>query len=102
VLIGKGDGTFPGSTKSYLINFPSSIALGHFDADDELDVAATINGSLASTAVSVMLGNGDGSFQAAQSYPAGENSQSVAVTDFRRLGRRRPVRAAIFAHRERP
>jgi hypothetical protein len=35
-----------------------------------------------SDAVSVLLGNGDGTFQAPVSYPAGSNPQSVAVGDF--------------------
>jgi hypothetical protein len=32
--------------------------------------------------VNVWLGNGDGTFQAAQSYAAGANPRSVAVGDF--------------------
>jgi hypothetical protein len=40
-----------------------------------------------SNTVSVLLGNGDGSFQAARSFGAGSGPRSVAVGDFNGDGR---------------
>src|SRR6516165_1091383 len=60
--------------------FPLSVAVGDFNGDGALDLVAT-NDILDGT-VSVLLGNGDGSFQSAQSFPAGGFPYSVAVGDF--------------------
>src|SRR5205823_3792005 len=51
-----------------------------FNGDGSLDLVVT-NHARPGT-VSVLLGNGDGTFQARQSYRAGDNPLSVAVGDF--------------------
>ena len=58
---------------------PTSVAVGDFDGDGKLDVAVANNGS---DNVSVLLGNGDGTFQAPVNYPVGDFPWSVAVGDF--------------------
>ena len=57
---------------------PISVAVGDFNGDGVLDLAVA-NGS---NYVSVLLGNGDGSFQAAQSFGSGTGPASVTVGDF--------------------
>jgi hypothetical protein len=59
--------------------FPESVAVGDFNGDHKPDLAVSDNGS---SAASVLLGNGDGTFQANQSYGTGNNPDSVAVADF--------------------
>ena len=59
--------------------FPRSVAVGDFDGDGELDFAVANEGS---ADVSVLLGNGDGSFQPPRGYAAGPYPRSVAVGDF--------------------
>jgi hypothetical protein len=58
---------------------PTSVAVGDFDGDGRLDLAVANNGS---DDVSVLLGNGDGTFRPAVSYPVGDFPWSVAVGDF--------------------
>src|SRR3989475_12741971 len=59
------------------------------NSDGKLDLAVANNGSYPSYAntVSVLLGNGDGTFQPAQSFGAGSGAFSVAVGDFNGDGR---------------
>jgi len=59
-------------------NGPSSVAVADLDADTAPDLV-TANAN--SDTVSVLLGNGDGTFQAAVSLAAGDNPASVAAAD---------------------
>src|SRR5262249_38340245 len=60
-------------------SFPVSVAVGDFNGDGALDLAVA-NQDFGR--VSVLLGNGDGSFQAPRSLSAGSHPTSVAVGDF--------------------
>ena len=54
------------------------MAVADFDADGNLDLAMT---NSTSDSVSVVRGNGDGSFQTAQSFAAGDGPTSAAASD---------------------
>src|SRR5207302_1472343 len=87
VLLGKGDGTFQPAHDYYAgYYFPTSVAVGDFNGDGKLDLAVTINLPFGLGTVSIMRGNGDGTFQAPQSYAIGSYATSVAVADFNRDG----------------
>src|SRR5215467_2264079 len=58
---------------------PFSVAVGDVNGDDRLDLAVANFGS---DNVSVLLGNGNGSFQTARNFPAGKEPAAVAVGDF--------------------
>src|SRR5580658_1154106 len=63
---------------------PDSVAVGDFNGDGKLDLAVANEGS---NNISILLGMGDGTFQAAVDYGAGTAPDSVAVGDFRRDGK---------------
>jgi hypothetical protein len=59
-----------------------SIALADFNGDGRVDLAVADNVIGVGPRVSVMLGNGDGSFQSPQHFIAGANPRSVMAADF--------------------
>src|SRR6516165_6433129 len=86
VLLGNGDGTFQTAVNYDVGGAPTSIAVGDFNHDGKLDLAVAVPVPGPSTYVSVLLGNGDGTFQTAVNYSAGYNPSSVAVGDFNNDG----------------
>jgi hypothetical protein len=97
-LLGKGDGTFqsPVLSSAAIENqrFPSSIAVGDFNADGRIDLAVTFFNSGVGGGpgdVEVFLGNGDGTLQSPIVYPLSNLGSShpngLAVGDFNRDGK---------------
>ncbi|HVI09741.1 MAG TPA: FG-GAP-like repeat-containing protein [Candidatus Binatia bacterium] len=64
---------------------PSSIAVGDFNHDGKLDLAVA-NGCCPDGGVSILLGNGDGTFRPPVSYEAGVGPISIVAADFNRDG----------------
>ena len=63
--------------------FPSSVAVGDFNGDGILDLAVANYEYSETGSVTVLLGNGDGTFSPTASNPsAGEGAISIAVGDF--------------------
>jgi hypothetical protein len=82
ILLGKGDGKFGKPAGLSIGTFPSSVAVGDFNGDGHLDLAVTDWASNETSVVSVLLGNGDGSFGPAANFPNGYNSTALVAADF--------------------
>jgi hypothetical protein len=96
ILVGNGDGTFvsqqipctapscialPAVTTAGVTTnaSPSAIVTGDFNNDGFMDLAVT---DAANNRVMVLLGNGDGTFQTAVSYPTGNKPVALIAQDF--------------------
>src|SRR5271157_19069 len=85
VLLGNGDGTFQSALTYPAGNSPVSVAVGDFNKDGKPDLA--IAGDCGSSTcsqpgeVSILLGNGDGSFQSAATYTVGYSPSSIVAGD---------------------
>ena len=88
VLLGNGNGAFQQPVHYSFGDNPvwttSEIAVADFNGDGYLDLAVTSIGILAAPghSVSVLLGNGDGTFQTRKVYPTGLGTQGIAAADF--------------------
>jgi hypothetical protein len=85
VLLGTGDGSFRAAG-----NYPTGlgavfVSVADFSGDGILDLAVANSGALYTGIggnLSVLLGNGDGTFRAAVNYATGDAATCVAVADF--------------------
>ena len=89
ILLGNGDGTFQSSVNYPVGTNPFSIVAGDFAGDGHLDLAVADLGNedLSSPGtdpggVSVLMGNGDGTFQPARQYLAGTAPRAIVAGDF--------------------
>jgi uncharacterized protein (TIGR03437 family) len=83
VLLGKGDGTFQAPTSLAAGRGAYAVTVGDFNSDGKLDMAVANNFEVPlQNDVSLLLGNGDGTFAAAVPLGAGNNPFSVVAADF--------------------
>jgi len=84
-FLNRGDGTFSSFTEYGTGNPPQALVTADLNGDGKLDVASS-SSSTSNFPISVLLGNGDGTFQTFHGFYAGQNSNSIAVGDFNHDG----------------
>lgn len=85
IALGMGDGTFMnGATPNVVSGISNrSIAAGDFNLDGKLDLAVT---NVSASNVSILLGNGDGTFATQQTFAMGAQPSHISVADVNRDG----------------
>ncbi len=86
VLLGNGDGTFGPQTDFGTGRYPLSMAIADLNADGRPDLVTANSYSLGNT-VSVLLGNGDGTFGTKTDFGTGSYPVAVAIADLNSDGR---------------
>jgi hypothetical protein len=85
ILLGNGDGTFQPAVVYPVTGEQDSLVTADFNGDGKLDLA-TVGFSSSPNVVSILLGNGDGTFGPISTYAVGSGPGSVVVSDFNHDG----------------
>ena len=80
VRLGNGDGTFQSPVTYTVGDGPRTLGIADFNGDSKPDVVVTNSGS-GSTTISILIGNGDGTLQAAVPGNVGMRPQGMGVGD---------------------
>jgi hypothetical protein len=86
VLLGNGDGTFQPKVNYATGSAPQDVIVADFNGDGKLDLA-TANEDSSANSVSILLGNGDGTFRPHVDYAAGSQPITLAAADLNGDGR---------------
>jgi hypothetical protein len=86
ILINNGDGTFRPHLDFATGPGPSGVAAIDWNKDGKMDLVVSNGGADAAHSVSILLGNGDGTFQPHHDIAGAPNANSIAVGDFNRDG----------------
>ncbi len=87
VFLGQGDGTFRGARLLNTGSGPAGIVTGDWDVDATEDIAVVDSFELGDLNVSLLYGNGDGTFQERVETTAQTDSVAIAAADLDSSGR---------------
>ncbi len=86
ILINNGDGTFRAQLEFATGPGPTGLAAVDLNKDGKMDLVVSNGQADAAHSVSILLGNGDGTFQAHRDINGGPSPNSITVGDFNHDG----------------
>lgn len=88
VLLGDGAGNFADAVPYLTGSFPEAVVAGDFNDDDVIDLATAdaFGTELLNNSVTVLVGNGNGTFGAPQSFETDEGPFALTTADFDKDG----------------
>jgi hypothetical protein len=81
VLLGNGNGTFRPKVDYATGPAPQAVAVADVNGDAKPDLIVGNSGTFPGATMSVLLGNGDGTFGSKLDYPTNSDAQAIAVVD---------------------
>ena len=87
ILLGDGSGSFAAPLQIALAGEALSVAVGDFNADGRSDLAVATAGNTPGGFVSILFGDGAGSFSPGPNITMGSRPSSVAIADFNADGK---------------
>ncbi len=87
VSLGSGNGTFQPTLYNQAGRGTVYVAVGDFNRDGNPDLAVADSGGPGYGSLSILLGNGDGTFQPATFFAAGQHPSAIAIADFNSDGK---------------
>lgn len=97
VYLGNGDGTFTFASAAPAGYSPWEITSGDFNGDGKLDIVVAAQVYTSEVPISILLGNGDGTFQAPSSFDAGMGLEGLTAGDFNGDGKLDVAVAASYS-----
>lgn len=82
ILLLNADGTFRSRQDFAAGQLPTGIAVGDFNHDHIVDLAVSNNDSDGTQSLALLLGNGNGTFQAPKFFRGGNSPLGIAAADF--------------------
>jgi hypothetical protein len=97
ILLGGGNGSFASKADIAVGTNPFALTIGDLNGDQKADLVVANSGQFPNDAgsISILLGDGDGTFQAAKNIVVGDGPVSAAIGDFNHDGKA-DVAVAIF------
>jgi len=86
ILINNGDGTFRPHMEFATGPSPVGLAAVDWNKDGKMDLVVVNGGADAAHSVSILIGNGDGTFKPHQDIPGAPNATSITAGDFNHDG----------------